>query len=254
MAPAPRPSAAHRRGARTRLAAGAFAAALALSGGTASARSAGVARPVVAQTAETAALTSPHAVVTSLGRRVAGARIVGATRPVTGVQTVLPVVGHGRATDGTRLLRIMLPGRPNGRRGWIRQAGTIIGHAEWSITVRTSEHRVLVYHRGKLRRSFSAVTGKPSTPTPIGEFFVEESVRMPPGAAGGPYALALSARSTVLQTFGGGPGQIAIHGTAKLAGATGTASSHGCVRVGTQDIGWLAHRIPPGTRVAILSS
>ena len=32
-------------------------------------------------------------------------------------------------------------------------------------------------------------------------------------AAGGPYALATSARSNVLQEFEGGPGQIALHGS-----------------------------------------
>ena len=48
---------------------------------------------------------------------------------------------------------------------------------------------------------------------------------MLPGAAGGPFALALSARSDVLKQFGGGPGQIAMHGVANLGGTPGTAVS-----------------------------
>jgi hypothetical protein len=53
---------------------------------------------------------------------------------------------------------------------------------------------------------------KVSTPTPTGNFFVEENMATPSGEAGGPFALALSARSNVLHQFDGRPGQIAIHG------------------------------------------
>jgi lipoprotein-anchoring transpeptidase ErfK/SrfK len=93
--------------------------------------------------------------------------------------------------------------------------------------------------------------GKPSTPTPTGQFFVEETLQMPASEAGGPYALALSARSNVLQEFEGGPGQIAIHGRENLGGMLGTAASHGCVRLATASIDWLSARIVPGTPVTI---
>jgi lipoprotein-anchoring transpeptidase ErfK/SrfK len=100
-------------------------------------------------------------------------------------------------------------------------------------------------------RSFAAIVGKPSTPTPHGRFFVEESVRMLPGSAGGPFALALSARSNVLQEFEGGPGQIAVHGVANLGGEPGTAVSHGCVRLADRSIRWLAAHISAGVPVTI---
>jgi len=74
---------------------------------------------------------------------------------------------------------------------------------------------------------------------------------MPGGVAGGPYALALSARSNVLQRFEGGPGQIAVHGVMGLQGRPGTAISHGCVRVANADSRWLSARIAPGTPVTI---
>jgi lipoprotein-anchoring transpeptidase ErfK/SrfK len=108
-----------------------------------------------------------------------------------------------------------------------------------------------VYRYGRLVRSLGAIVGKPGTPTPHGHFFVEESIRMRPGAAGGPFALALSARSNVLQQFEGGPGQIAIHGIANLGGTLGTAASHGCVRVSNRSVTWLITRIPAGAPVAI---
>jgi lipoprotein-anchoring transpeptidase ErfK/SrfK len=68
---------------------------------------------------------------------------------------------------------------------------------------------------------------------------------------GGPYALALSARSNALQEFEGGPGQIALHGRDNLGGVLGAAESHGCVRLSTQSIDWLAQRIGPGVPVTI---
>jgi lipoprotein-anchoring transpeptidase ErfK/SrfK len=70
---------------------------------------------------------------------------------------------------------------------------------------------------------------------------------------GAPFALATSARSNVLQEFEGGPGQIALHGTNNVSGALGTASSHGCVRVATSAIRWLAARIGSGVPLIVRS-
>ena len=159
------------------------------------------------------------------------------------MQTTLPVTGRATTKDGIRWLRVMVPGRPNGRRGWIVRSRTVLTTTSWHLVVRTSSRRLLVYRRGRLVRTFSAIVGRSSTPTPHGRFFVEESVRMLSGAAGGPYAFALSARSTVLQEFAGGPGQIAIHGVANLGGTPGTAVSHGCVRLANRQISWLVARM-----------
>ena len=55
----------------------------------------------------------------------------------------------------------------------------------------------------------------------------------------------------MLQEFEGGPGQIAIHGTNGLSGALGSAASHGCIRLGTSAITWLARRIGGGVPLTI---
>ncbi len=121
----------------------------------------------------------------------------------------------------------------------------------WHIVVDLAARRVVVYRDGRVVKAFQAVVGKPSTPTPTGQFFVEETVQMAAGQAGGPFALALSARSNVLQEFEGGPGQIALHGRENLGGLLGTATSHGCVRLDTTSIDWLTARIGPGTPTTI---
>ena len=74
---------------------------------------------------------------------------------------------------------------------------------------------------------------------------------MSPGEPGGPFALATSARSNVLQEFEGGPGQIALHGLNNVGGTLGTAVSHGCVRLDTGAMRWLVARIGPGVPVTI---
>ncbi len=212
-----------------------------------------VAAPAVSPPQPLATLVRPHKVVASLHARGARGSFLRARRPITGTRTVVPVVGHATTRDGKRWLRILVPGRPNGRRAWIAKRGTVRATTSWRLVVKTSSRRVLVYRRGRLVRSFAAVVGKPSTPTPHGHFFVEESVLMLPGSAGAPFALATSARSNVLQEFEGGPGQIALHGVANLGGVPGTAVSHGCVRLANRNIAWLAARIAPGVPLMITS-
>ncbi len=145
----------------------------------------------------------------------------------------------------------MLPGRPNGTSGWIAAQGTRQTVTGWHLVVDLGQRRVTVYRHGHVLRKFAAVVGKPSTPTPTGAFFVEETLQMSAGEPGGPFALALSARSNVLQEFEGGPGQIALHGRDDLGGTLGQAESHGCVRLDTPSIDWLAERIGPGVPVTI---
>jgi len=219
---------------------------------TAGASPAGAAQPPPPKTQELAVLLTPHGVKATLHARGSRATLP-AWAPVTGAPTVVPVIGHATRPGGIRWLKVMLPGRPNGSTGWITQRGTQKSTTSWRLSIRTSTRAVRVFRRGLLVRSFAAVVGKPSTPTPNGRFFVEESILMPHGSAGAPYALALSARSNVLQEFEGGPGQIAVHGVANLGGTPGTAISHGCVRLANADIRWLASRIAPGTRVTITS-
>jgi hypothetical protein len=185
---------------------------------------------------------SPHA------RRI---ETIAGRRPLTRVRTVLPVLGRARSRDGRSWAHVRLPGRPNARKGWIVLARTRLTTTPWRIAIRLSSRLVVVHHHGRLVRRFRAVVGAPATPTPRGRFFVEEAVALGAGAQGGPYALAASARSDVLQEFNGGPGQIALHGTGGLPGAAGTAVSHGCIRLSPQAITWLARRIGAGVPLIV---
>ncbi|MEK6275682.1 MAG: L,D-transpeptidase [Actinomycetota bacterium] len=205
---------------------------------------------VVKPTQELVSLFSPHKAFSS---PTAGSRVVArlqTRRPITEQRTVLPVLAH-KTGSGHRWLLVRLPGRPNGRTGWIMRRATVSWKTGWHVVVITSSRRVVVYDHSRRIRIFKAVVGKPTTPTPLGEFFVEESIKLSPGAVGAPFALALSARSTVYQEFAGGPGQIALHGLNNIGGTPGTAVSHGCVRLDTGATRWLVRRIGPGVPVTI---
>jgi lipoprotein-anchoring transpeptidase ErfK/SrfK len=190
------------------------------------------------------ALRKPFAGSASVGR-------VQERRPITEARTMLPVLAHKTSSDGRRWLEVGIPGRPNGRTGWISRRSTALSVTYWHVLVSTSSRRVSVFRRGRRIRVFSAIVGKPSTPTPLGSFFVEESIKLSSGAVGAPFALALSARSNVLQEFDGGPGQIALHGLMNVGGSLGTAASHGCVRLDNGAMSWLAHHVGPGAPVTI---
>jgi len=172
-------------------------------------------------------------------------------RPITEGRTVLPVIGHRTGANGVRWLKVRLPGRPNNSTGWIRKARTKQSGTSWHVVVDLSERRLTVYRSGRVVRTFSSVIGTTATPTPKGQYFVEETVALTKRHVGGPYALALSARSYVLQEFAGGPGQIAVHGVWNVGGTMGTAASHGCVRLDTAAITWIGERIGPGVPVTI---
>jgi lipoprotein-anchoring transpeptidase ErfK/SrfK len=198
-------------------------------------------------------LLQDHIVRSAPSLRAHRIETIPARRPLTRVRTVLPVLGHATSRNGREWTRVRLPGRPNSHTGWLRASHTRRSATTWRIAVNLSARRVNVYRSGRVVRHFFAVVGNPSTPTPRGRFFIEEALALSPGAHGGPFALATSARSNVLQEFEGGPGQIALHGMDGLSGAPGTAVSHGCIRLSTRAITWLSRRIGAGVPLTISS-
>jgi lipoprotein-anchoring transpeptidase ErfK/SrfK len=173
---------------------------------------------------------------------------VSGTTSITDESTVLPVVGIYK-----QWLLVRLPGRPAGRTGWVDQSATTTRSVTpWRLVVDTATRKIAAYRSGHRVRVFKVVVGKPATPTPPGEFFVEERITLGPAEVGAPYALALSARSNVLQEFEGGPGQIAIHGLENVGGVPGTAVSHGCLRLDTAALKWIVAHIGPGVPVTII--
>jgi len=223
--------------------------------------SAGVVALASPPEAGAAAVPAHQALVVLLHRHVArtspsedARRIeaIASRRPLTRARTVLPVLRRTRRR-GHSWVDVRLPGRPNGHHGWIRTGQTRASSTGRRLSIDLSARRVTVYDFGRVVHRFRAIVGAPSTPTPRGRFFVEEALSLDASAPGAPFALATSARSQVFQEFDGGPGQIALHGRGHLAGALGTASSHGCIRLGTRPITWLARHVAAGTPLTIVA-
>jgi lipoprotein-anchoring transpeptidase ErfK/SrfK len=224
---------------------------LTAAGGCALAAPAQAASSRVPATQPLVVLLQDHVVRSAPDEHARRIESVRARRPLTRVRTILPVLDRATSDSGQPWAQVRLPGRPSGHTGWILTSHTRRASTAWHIAVKLSTRRVSVYSHGRVVRRFSAVVGKRATPTPHGRFFIEEGLALSSHAAGGPFALATSARSSVLQHFEGGPGQIAIHGTRNLSGAPGTAASHGCIRVTTSAVTWLARRIGAGVPLTI---
>jgi len=171
--------------------------------------------------------------------------------PLTGEQTVLPVLAVADGPAGGQWLRVRLPMRPNGATGWIPADSGSSGETPWRIVIHRGARRADVLEGTATRATFPVIVGKPSTPTPLGTFFVVEKLHLGPSVPEGPWALATSAYSNVLQEFAGGPGQIALHGIVGLDAPLGTFSSHGCIRFANAAITWIATHVTAGTPVIV---
>jgi lipoprotein-anchoring transpeptidase ErfK/SrfK len=148
-------------------------------------------------------------------------------------------------------VQVRLPIRPNGSLGWVRTKSVSLALNAYSVTVSLRKHRITVWKGGRAITRAPAAVGRSALPTPAGTFYIAELLKQAnPGGSYGPYAFGLSAYSTVLYSFGGGPGQIGIHGTNE-PGLLGTSASHGCIRVANAVITRLARILPLGTPVVI---
>jgi L,D-transpeptidase catalytic domain len=164
-----------------------------------------------------------------------------------------PLVFLVRARRGS-WLRVMLPSRPNGSEGWLRAAGVELRRDPYSVSVDLRARRLVVRQARRIMLDVAVGVGRAATPTPSGLYYVAELLRQPnPHGLYGPWAFALSAHSRVLSHFGGGDGQVGIHGTDEPSGI-GHTVSHGCIRVSNRSIERLAAILPLGTPVTILDS
>ena len=158
-----------------------------------------------------------------------------------------------RDDHGRTWLKVRIPMRPNGRVGWVRSygLGPLFRVRTHLIVNRETGHAAL-FRRGHRIWRAPVGTGKPSTPTPAGRFWIREKFRTgQPGGLYGPVAFGTSSYS-VLSDWPGG-GVIGIHGTDE-PGLIPGKPSHGCVRVRNGAILRLYRLMPVGTPVRIRNS
>ena len=148
--------------------------------------------------------------------------------------------------------RISVPGRPNGRTGWVRAAAVELWPVHKRLVIYRGARRFEFWDGDRLVRSGKVAVGKPGAETPLGLFYVTDRFDPtvdPDWAILGAYAFETSAYSKLSDWPGGGI--VGVHGT-PWPWLLGKAVSHGCVRLSNRDILFLRTRIPVGTPVKIV--
>ena len=169
------------------------------------------------------------------------------SQPNTAVPQVFLV--KSRRADGW--VEVLLPIRPNGSSGWVHAADVTLGQVPYSVRVQLSTHRITVFDHGAVVYSGPVADGAPSTPTPVGHYYIRVLIKAPdPNTVYGPYAYGLSSHSDVLTSFEGGDGETGIHGNNDPS-VLGSSVTHGCIRMDNAEITRLASILPLGTPVDI---
>jgi lipoprotein-anchoring transpeptidase ErfK/SrfK len=150
---------------------------------------------------------------------------------------------------GEEWVQTQLPGRPNGRTGWVPREGLgefHLIHTQLVVDRRTL--RATLYKNGKKIFKAPVGVGKSSTPTPGGNYWIREKLKGF-GPVYGPLAFGTAAYSNKLTDWPGG-GVVGVHGTNEPNLVPGRPS-HGCIRMHNKDILKLARLMKPGTPLQI---
>jgi hypothetical protein len=153
--------------------------------------------------------------------------------------------------QGREWIELRIPGRPNGRTGWVERAALGAFHLTNQLLVVNREQlRVDFYVDGRLRWSAPVAVGKPSTPTPPGRFWVRERFKITDPQSGyWPYAFGTSDYATLTDWPGGGV--VGIHGPYYEPELIPGRVSHGCIRLRVGDDAWLAQHLGLGAPVHV---
>ncbi|MGH3889678.1 MAG: L,D-transpeptidase family protein [Pseudonocardiaceae bacterium] len=145
-------------------------------------------------------------------------------------------------------VHVLLPSRPNSSTGWVTDDALDRAATPYLIRVHLRSLNMELFKGGRRLGEWAIGIGKKSAPTPVGRTFLLGSFTDPKQNYS-PVILPLGAHSPTLDSFGGGPGTVAIH-TWPTTDVFGTRSSDGCIRVPADALNMLTE-VPLGTLVLI---
>lgn len=158
-----------------------------------------------------------------------------------------------RGRRGPDWLLAQIMSRPNSAMAWIRASDVRLRRVPNHLVIERGAKRLTVYQGEKAIFQTSVATGKDASPTPLGTFFVDGVVPLsPPHRSYGTGQVSFTGFSEVFTSFGGGVGQVAMHGTQNPA-LIGTPASNGCVRLRNTDIEQVMDLAPTGTPVEVVA-
>jgi hypothetical protein len=145
---------------------------------------------------------------------------------------------------------VLLPSRPNSSAGWVRVDPTEVELARtpYEVDVNIDARRLVIRKDGRNAGAWTVSVGKPVSPTPRGRTFVMASIKETVTHFS-PIILPLGTHSETYDTYGGGPGTVALHGWPDSS-VFGHAASDGCVRVPPDALRRLTS-LPLGTLVLL---
>jgi lipoprotein-anchoring transpeptidase ErfK/SrfK len=170
-------------------------------------------------------------------------------RPIARMETTqfgdtwLPVIA-----EQPGWVQVLLPSKPSNSTGWIRADDVERAITPYVIRVHLGAKKLQLVQDGEVADEWSVGIGTPETPTPTGRTFLLGAFTNPNETYSDVF-LPLGVHSPTLDSFGGGPGTVAIHAWPD-ASSFGNAVSNGCIRVPNDALQKLA-KVPLGTLVII---
>lgn len=163
----------------------------------------------------------------------------------------LPVVFLVKEEKGD-WVKVQASSRPNELVVWVRRSEVEFRQVNSRILVEVGASRVTLFWKGEQILQDTVAVGSERTPTPLGSFFVDGWVSLDGNGPYGAGQLSVAGFSEVLTSFGGGVGQIALHGTNRPE-LLGQPVSNGCVRMNNDTVAKMAALAPLGTPVDIVA-
>ena len=191
------------------------------------------------------------AVRTAPRRNAAVVTTLSQFRPDFHPRTVMALDERRGATGVATWYRISVPGRPNGRTGWIPAAAANVAPVDRWLVVYRGSRKFELYVNGRLRRTGPVAVGARGMETPIGLFYVQSRFVPSRYPILGAFAFETSGYSKLSDWPGGGV--VGVHGT-NTPWLIGQAVSHGCVRLRNSDVLALRNLVRVGTPVKIVAA
>jgi L,D-transpeptidase catalytic domain len=151
-------------------------------------------------------------------------------------------------SDGQPWYRISVPGRPNGRMGWIPASLVQLQPTVAKVEVHRRSRKIDLFWHGKRVWRAKIAVGAPGMETPLGLYYATARFVPHHDKYLSVFAVETSGYSKLTEWPGGGV--FGIHGTPE-PWLLGKAVSHGCIRVSNRTARKIRRYVPLGTPIYI---
>ncbi len=122
---------------------------------------------------------------------------------------------------------------------------------QWRIVVSISDCKLVLFDGDRIAKTYDVAVGKPSTPTPSGQFRIVNHIPNPTYYGSNGVVIAPGKDNPVgTRWMGLSAAGYGIHGT-NLPSSIGKAASHGCIRMRQQDLEELFDLVNVGVTVEL---